>query len=476
MNALQGRSATHWLALVAALALCTAAASAEPFAGQRALLQQTLDATTAQGQPPASALAAARLGAGEPEVLLLGHVAHGGAPLVSDARFELGSVTKALTGSLLAQLAARGRVGLDDPAGRWVPELAGTPAAALTLRQLATHQSGLPRVPVSARFLWSMLRDPGDPYRHYGEADLLAWLRDWQAPAQTAFAYSNLGFALLGLALERAAVQPLARLMEDQILQPAGATGATLEAAGASSQIQGYDDKGRPTPPWTIGAFAGAGALRANTVQMLALLDAARLRRAPFDVGAEKEQVRRHASGGVGLGWMRTERHGDHIVWHNGGTGGFRSFFGYSEVSGRAVLLMVNGQVDLDNLGLHLINPAFETAAAAGPARSGPGAWVAAVLALSTLASLAWRAWRPRSRLEQVLELVLCGALLALAWRLTPATGLAAAVAVGGLALVMSGVMVWRGRHQPRWPSRRRTVLFALLNAALGALVVAWLW
>jgi hypothetical protein len=164
------------------------------------------------------------------------------------------------------------------------------------------------------------------------------------------------------------------------------------------------------------------------------------------------------------------------IVWHNGGTGGFRSFFGYSEVSGRAVLLMVNGQVDLDNLGLHLINPAFETAAAAGPARSGPGAWVAAVLALSTLASLAWRAWRPRSRLEQVLELVLCGALLALAWRLTPATGLAAAVAVGGLALVMSGVMVWRGRHQPRWPSRGRTVLFALLNAALGALVVAWLW
>jgi CubicO group peptidase (beta-lactamase class C family) len=470
------------MALATALALCTATsmatAAAEPFGGQRALLQQTLDATTAQGQPPASALAAARLGAGEPEVLLLGHVAHGGAPLGSDARFELGSVTKALTGSLLAQLAVQGRVGLDDPVGRWVPELAGTPAAALTLRQLATHQSGLPRVPMSARFVWSMLRDPGDPYRHYAESDMLVWLRNWQAPAQTAFAYSNLGFALLGLALERAAAQPLARLMDEQILRPAGAVGATLEAAGAASQIQGYDDKGRPTPPWTIGAFAGAGALRANTVQMLALLDAARQRRPPFDVGAEKEQARRHAFGGVGLGWMRTDRHGDRIVWHNGGTGGFRSFFGYSELSGRAVLLMVNGQVDLDSLGLHLINPAFEPAPAAAPARSGPGAWVAAVLALCTLASLAWRAWRPRSRLEQALEAVLGGALLALAWRLTPAMGLSAAVpvAVGALALAAVVLMAWRGRHHAAWPARRRTMLFALLNAALGVGLVAWLW
>jgi len=464
------------LALMTGLALYTATAAAEPFAGQRALLQQTLEATTAQGQPTARALAAARLGAGEPEVQLLGHVAHGGAPLGSDARFELGSVTKALTGSLLAQLAAQGLVGLDDPVGRWVPELAGTPAAALTLRSLATHRSGLPRVPVSARFLWSVLREPGDPYMNYGEADMLAWLRDWQAQPQTAFAYSNLGFALLGLALERAAAQPLARLMDEQILRPAGAAGATLEAAGAASQIQGYDDKGRPTPPWTIGAFAGAGALRANTVQMLALLDAAHQRRTPFDVGAEKEQARRQPSGGVGLGWLRTERHGDRIVWHNGGTGGFRSFVGYSEVSGRAVLLMANGQVNLDNLGMHLINPAFEPTPGAAPGPYWPASWAAGLLALATLGSMAWRAWRPKGRFEQILGLGLAAAMLALAWRLAPATGGATVAVLAALALLAAGAALWRGRQQAVWPARRRTVVLKLLTAAVSGLVVAWLW
>ena len=84
----------------------------------------------------------------------------------------------------------------------------------------------------------------------------------------------------------------------------------------------------------------------------------------------------------MGLGWLRTERHGDRIVWHNGGTGGFRSFVGYSEVSGRAVLLMANGQVNLDNLGMHLFNPAFEPTPGAAPGPYWPASWAAGLLAL----------------------------------------------------------------------------------------------
>jgi hypothetical protein len=66
--------------------------------------------------------------------------------------------------------------------------------------------------------------------------------------------------------------------------------------------------------------------------------------------------------------------------------------------------------------------------------------------------------------------------LLALAWRLTPGMGPLAAMAMGGLALLTVAAMAWRGRHQAAWPARRRTVLFALLNTALGLWVVAWLW
>jgi hypothetical protein len=155
--------------------------------------------------------------------------------------------------------------------------------------------------------------------------------------------------------------------MASEILQPAAASGAGLEPDLAVGQVQGHDASGRPTPAWNMGAFAGAGALRANAPQMLALLEAARLGRAPFDVGAHREQAWRDATGLVGLGWMRTETPGERVVWHNGRTFGFSSFFGYSEVSGRAVVLMANGVLDLDALGMHLINPAFRLRPPAAP-------------------------------------------------------------------------------------------------------------
>jgi CubicO group peptidase (beta-lactamase class C family) len=464
---------TAALALTLAMSLSAAGdvRAAEPFADQRELLQHRL------GTPagPASALVVGRLGAGEPEVLLMGTASHGGAPLTRDARFELGSVTKALVGSLLARMAAQGRLGLDDHVGRWVSELKGTPAGNLTLRHLATHHSGLPRLPMSAAFLWSSLTSPHDPYLHYSVADMLSYLRAWTPPGQTEFEYSNLGFALLGLALERAAERPLASLMASEILQPAAASGAGLEPDLAVGQVQGHDASGRPTAAWNMGAFAGAGALRANLAQMLALLEAARLGRAPFDAGAQHEQARLHATGSVGLGWMRTEKHGDRIVWHNGGTGGFRSFVGYSEVSGRAVVLMANGVIDLDALGMHLINPAFRPQPPDAPLESAAG-WFVWAAALIALASLAWRAWRPRSLFEATLELSLVAAMLALVWRKAPDTDPLTTAAVLGLTLLAAGLMLWRARGQPVWPARRRALLAACLSAAVMTCVVMWMW
>jgi hypothetical protein len=300
---------------------------------------------------------------------------------------------------------------------------------------------------------------------------MLSYLRAWTPPGQTEFEYSNLGFALLGLALERAAERPLASLMASEILQPAAASGAGLEPDLAVGQVQGHDASGRPTAAWNMGAFAGAGALRANLAQMLALLEAARLGRAPFDAGAQREQARLHATGSVGLGWMRTEKHGDRIVWHNGGTGGFRSFVGYSEVSGRAVVLMANGVIDLDALGMHLINPAFRPQPPDAPLESAAG-WFVWAAALIALASLAWRALRPRSLFEATLELSLVAAMLALVWRKAPDTDPLTTAAVLGLTLLAAGLMLWRGRKQPTSPSRRRATPLAGLNVAVGACLV----
>ncbi|QPF71663.1 beta-lactamase family protein [Roseateles sp. DAIF2] len=350
-----------WVASQAALAL-------EPLAAQRERLERLLARSGS-----ATGLVVARLeGDGPPEVLLLGRSGRDGPALDMKSRFELGSVTKALSGSLLARLAAQGRLGLDDPVERWLPELAGRPAGRLSLRSLATHHSGLPRLPLSARFIWALIAEHDDPYRHLDRDRLIQWLRDWPgvkrggAVQPPEFLYSNLGYALLGQVLERAGGMPLAALMERELLRPAGAAGAGLDEALMAGQIPGHDERGRVTPPWHMGPLAAMGALRADTTQMLALLEAMRRRRPPFDAGAEREQQRRSASSAAGLGWVRSERAGDRIVWHNGGTGGFRSFIGYSELSGRAVLLMANGHLDVDSLGMALINPALVAPPAAG--------------------------------------------------------------------------------------------------------------
>jgi hypothetical protein len=95
---------------------------------------------------------------------------------------------------------------LDDPVARWLPELAPAPdgIGSITLRQLATHTAGLPRLPTTLGFFLQMLRDPADPYARYTRDDLLADLTKMAPTTPGTFAYSNLGYAVLGLVLERA--------------------------------------------------------------------------------------------------------------------------------------------------------------------------------------------------------------------------------------------------------------------------------
>ncbi len=468
------------LRLVALLALLLGAAlaQAQSLAAQRAMLEARLAASGG-----ATALVVARWQGDQRELLLLGAADRAGTPLRAEARFELGSVTKALSGSLLALLAQRGQLSLDDRVARWLPELSGTAAGQLTLRSLATHHSGLPRMPLSWPMFKAMLRAPDDPYRHYSRAELMDWLRGWDGAGDAeppGFVYSNLGFALLGQVLERAGGAPIATLMQTLILQPAGAGSASLDPAAVGGLLQGHDEQGRPTAAWHLGPFAAAGALRANADEMLALLDAARRQRPPFDAGALAQQ-RNHGrqGGGVGLGWLRSLRQGETLVWHNGGTGGFRSFAGFSENGERAVLLMANGPMELDGLGMHLLNPANPLPALTETAqrRTGWNVWICLGIAVIMLISLALRAWRPHSRLEQGLEAVVSLALLGLlagraAWA-SPVGPVLLGLAV--LALLLT--QFWRGRRQPWLPAPpRRRLWGALMNTALGLAVVAWLW
>lgn len=271
--------------------------------------------------------------------------------------FEIGSITKTFTGLLLAEAIERGAVQLSDPATRYLPDTLNGPMherGPITLGQLVTHRSGLPRLPANLQ----PIPDPTDPYAHYTVGDLYAFLDGYRParPPDSAYAYSNLGMGLLGHVLARRADTSYAALVQQRIATPLGLadTRITLTADPQRRFARGYNPAGAPTPPWHLPALAGAGALRSTAADMLTYLrahlappDTTRLGRArqrattpvaPADLGDNAA----FAGTRIGYGWHVTPRDGQTITWHNGGTGGFSSFAGFNRATGHGVVVLVS--------------------------------------------------------------------------------------------------------------------------------------
>jgi CubicO group peptidase (beta-lactamase class C family) len=245
--------------------------------------------------------------------------------------FEIGSITKVFTGLLLADLATHDVVGLDDPLARYLPVPEGW---AITLGHLSSHTAGLGRNPRGTLRGW--LRDRHNPFADLSVEDVhagLARTRLRRRPGERA-RYSNLGAGLLGQALEGATGQPYRRLVRERICLPLGMPDTVVapSAEQAARVAVGHTRRGRPVPLFAIPALPGAGALRSTATDMLRFLEA-NLDPASTPLAGPLERIQqpRHRMGRgmqVGLGWLiaRSPEPAGPLLWHNGGTNGFRSF------------------------------------------------------------------------------------------------------------------------------------------------------
>jgi CubicO group peptidase (beta-lactamase class C family) len=287
---------------------------------------------------------------------------HEGTPDASTL-FEIGSVTKVFTGLALARLAVAGTVELNEPMGRLLPESASVPSRGgeeITLRHLATHTSGLPRLPKG--MLLSALLNPSkpDPYADCTAERLLRALartRLGAAPGRR-FRYSNFGAGLLGLALAHRSGLTYEELITREICTPLGLTDTRLVLdPGRSGRLaQGHTRRRTPTSAWHLADLAGAGGLRSTATDLATFIhgqldagageigDAIRLSR------QVKHQVNPFAW--IHLGWMGQRLHprqGAHLqIWHNGATGGFCSFAGFDPEKGVGVVVLSNTQRSVD--------------------------------------------------------------------------------------------------------------------------------
>jgi D-alanyl-D-alanine-carboxypeptidase/D-alanyl-D-alanine-endopeptidase len=280
--------------------------------------------------------------------------------LDGDTIFEIGSVTKVFTSLVLADMVCRKEVAFSDPAAKYLPEDVRMPersGKSITLLDLSTHSSGLPRLPGNLK-----MDDPLNPYAGFSVNDLYQFLSGYTLPRDpgSEVEYSNLGAGLLGHVLACRAGTNYENLIRTRITQPLGMpdTGISLSPSMKQRMATGHNAMLTPVPYWDLPSLAGAGALRSSANDMLTFLEAfLGYKESPLGPAMKVMlEVRRPVDKmEIGLAWFVVGE----IAWHNGGTGGFRSFVGCDPTARIGVVVLSNAFTPsgVDDIGFHLLNP-----------------------------------------------------------------------------------------------------------------------
>ncbi len=269
--------------------------------------------------------------------------------------YEIGSITKVMTGILLADAVERGELRLDQPIAELLPAgvaLKERKEAPITLLHLSTHTSGLPRLPRNMK-----PADPTNPYADYTAERLHEFLnghRPWRAPGKRS-EYSNLAVGLLGNILARKSGKSYEELAQERLLRPLGMndTSITLNESQRERMATPHGAGGEQEANWDIPGLAGAGALRSTAEDMLKFI-AAQLEppegelAEAIDLAWQSHQAPLDGNPfAMGLGWHIA--HDGETRWHTGQTGGYHAALFVSRHHEVGVVVLTNtatGEVD----------------------------------------------------------------------------------------------------------------------------------
>lgn len=262
----------------------------------------------------------------------------------SDKVFEIGSISKVFTATLLAQQVQGGKLTLDSPIGQLL-DLELKAGEGITLQQLANHTSGLPRVPSS--MLMASLLHPDNPYKDFDEEALRKYLEEKvrlnDDPGER-YSYSNLGVGLLAYILERQSHKSYEQLLREKVFVPLQMNSSSTKREAFNERlVSGLDKKGEPTANWDMAALAGAGAILSSPRDMARFCRAHFQDALPFLALSRQETFRVSERTSLALGWHILRRKDGHRWhWHNGGTGGYRTSLWLDLEQKKAVVLLTN--------------------------------------------------------------------------------------------------------------------------------------
>jgi len=275
-----------------------------------------------------------------------------------DKVFEIGSITKTLTATILAKFVYDGKVDLNEPIKNILPvklHQSALNGKEMTLLYLANHTSGLPFVPDNLSTDWAI---PGSPYQHYDTAQLYDYLSNrlvLQCTPGDKRVYSNLGGGLLGHLLTLISKKSYEDLLFESICKPLGLhnTFVKLNEQRRRELVPGRDPKGQIVPNWNLGVLAGAGEVK-SSVRDISRYIIANMNDTTYFLLTLKPTIDYAEHVTAGLGWAWYNNNGKRYVDAYGGTGGYSCGVIFERSDRNAVILLTNVSAFLASKGEYI--------------------------------------------------------------------------------------------------------------------------
>ncbi|MEK6152538.1 serine hydrolase [Flavobacteriaceae bacterium 3-367] len=281
--------------------------------------------------------------------------------------YEIGSISKVFTGIMLARQVLDGDIRLDDRINDLLPDSITVPVTGnseITIGNLTDHTSGLPRMPNNFE-----PANPNNPYADYTVEKMYGFISNYQPvrAVGSEYEYSNLAQGLLGHLLATNKNTTYEDLMVRTIADPLEMHDTRIEFTKRMKEnlALGHND-GKVVENWDIPTLAGAGAIRSSTSDMAKFIsDNLGYEDSPLRAAMELSHKVRHKKAGamsVAMAWHIKKGENGDVIWHNGGTGGYRTFVGFVKETGKGVVLLSNSSTGADDIGFYLLDPGSELA------------------------------------------------------------------------------------------------------------------
>ncbi|MGG7664137.1 serine hydrolase domain-containing protein [Dyadobacter sp. BHUBP1] len=278
-------------------------------------------------------------------------------PIEPTSVLEIASITKTFTAIALANMHLRGELNLDDPIEKYLPAEVKVPSfngKKITLRHLANHTSGFPRLPSNID------DDAYNPYIGYTEQKMYEFVNGYTLDREpgSKLEYSNVGYGLLGQILSNRYKSGYEEMISHNVLRPLGLTHTTVSFTEEqmSNLVSGHHGN-KPVESWSkymANIFQGTGSLISSLNDMLTFLEA--------NIGLVNNPLKEAISlthqrtfthngdhqDGIGLGWTLVAYDQKNYIWKNGGNGGYTSFIGFDESSKTGVVILSNSSLNPD--------------------------------------------------------------------------------------------------------------------------------